>query len=155
MLRPRQGHVLVVEDSDEDFETVLDAARLSNVTNEIRRATSGDECLEHLYDLERHGYALPLLVLLDLNTPKGDGRDALRGVLQKERLRTIPLVILSASSNSRDVRFCYDHGANAYHLKPVSHVLHLRILQSIFSYWLTSAILPEHEAPHGHDRQST
>jgi len=144
-MRPRQGHVLVVEDSDEDFETVLDASRLANVINEIRRATSGDECLQQLTDLERQELALPILVLLDLNTPKGDGRDALRGIIRNERLRALPLVVISASANSRDVRFCYDHGANAYHLKPVSHPQHLKILQNIFSYWLTSAILPELE----------
>ncbi len=149
MIRPRQGHVLVVEDSDEDFETVLDASRLANVINEIRRATSGDECLQHLADLKCQGLALPILVLLDLNTPKGDGRDALRCIIRNERMRSIPLVVISASSNSRDVSFCYDHGANAYHLKPVSHPQHLQILQNIFSYWLTCAILPELE---GSDR---
>ncbi len=145
MIRPRQGHVLVVEDSDEDFETVMDASRLANVVNEIRRATSGDECLQHLADLENGKLALPLLVLLDLNTPKGDGRDALRGITRNERLRAMPLVVISASANSRDVCFCYDHGANAYHLKPVSYPQHLQILQTIFSYWLSCAILPELE----------
>lgn len=144
-MRPRQGHVLVVEDSDEDFETVLDASRLANVSNEIRRATSGDECLQHLANLESKNLPLPILVLLDLNTPKGDGRDALRGIIRNERIRAMPLVVISASSNSRDVSFCYEHGANAYHLKPVSHPQHLQILQNIFSYWLTSAILPDFE----------
>jgi len=142
MIEPRQGHVLVVEDSDEDFDTVLDASRLANVINEIRRATSGDECLQHLADLESKRLQLPILVLLDLNTPKGDGRDALRGIMRNEQLRAMPLVVISASANSRDVSFCYDHGANAYHLKPVSHPEHLQILKNIFSYWLTCVILP-------------
>jgi CheY-like chemotaxis protein len=142
MIEPRQGHVLVVEDSDEDFDTVLDASRLANVINEIRRATSGDECLQHLADLESKRLQLPILVLLDLNTPKGDGRDALRGIMRNEQLRSMPLVVISASANSRDVSFCYDHGANAYHLKPVSHPEHLQILKNIFSYWLTCVILP-------------
>ncbi len=146
MMRLRHGHVLVVEDSDEDYETVLDASRLANVTNEIRRATSGDECLYYLNELESKWLSLPILVLLDLSTPKGDGRDALRGIIQSERLRAIPLVVLSASANARDVSFCYGHGANAYHLKPVSHPQHLQILQSIFSYWLACAILPELES---------
>ena len=145
MIRPLKGHVLVVEDSDEDFETVMDASRLAKVVNEIRRASSGDECLQHLADLECRGHALPILVLLDLNTPKGDGRDVMRSIVRNERLRAIPLVVISASANSRDVSFCYEHGANAYHLKPVSHPQHLQILQNIFSYWLTSAIHPEFE----------
>jgi len=144
-MRPRKGYVLVVEDSDEDFDTVLEASRLANVVDEIRRATSGDECLQHLADLECKGLPLPILVLLDLNTPKGDGRDALRGIIGNERLRAMPLVVISASANSRDVSFCYEHGANAYHLKPVTHPQHLQILQNIFSYWLMCAILPENE----------
>lgn len=145
MMRPRPGHVLVVEDSDEDFETVVDASRMANVTNEIQRATSGDDCLQHLADLECQGFALPILVLLDLNTPKGDGRDVLRNISSNDRLRALPLVVISASASVRDIRFCYDHGANAYHLKPVSHPQHLQILQNIFSYWLTCTILPENE----------
>lgn len=139
----RPGHVLVVEDSEEDYETVLDASRMSHVINEIRRAASGDECLLYLSDLESQGLALPVLVLLDLNTPKGDGRDVLREIIGNDRFRAMPLVVISASASVRDVRFCYEHGANAYHLKPVSHPQHLQILQNIFSYWLTCAILPE------------
>jgi CheY-like chemotaxis protein len=98
--------------------------------------TSGEECLLYLEDRERNLLALPILILLDLNTPKGDGREALRAITGNDRLRGIPLVVLSASGNARDVGFCYKHGANAYHLKPVSHPAHLQILQIIFSYWL-------------------
>ncbi len=141
-MRNKLGYLLVVEDSEEDFDTILDAAKLACLTNEIHRVTSGDACLAHLQERDRNSLALPILLLLDLHTPKGDGRDALRGIVCNDRLRAIPLVVLSASANSRDVRFCYEHGANAYHLKPVNHPAHLLILQSIFSYWLTCAVLP-------------
>jgi CheY-like chemotaxis protein len=145
MMKPLQGHLLIVEDSDMDFETCLDASRLANVHNEIRRATLGDERLQLRADLELRRRALPILVLLDLNTPKGEGRDGLRGIVRNERLRAIPLVVITASANSRDISFCYDHGANAYHLKPVSYPFHLEILRNIFLNWLTSAVLPELE----------
>ena len=141
-MRSKLGYLLAVEDSEEDFDTILDAAKLANLTNEIQRVTSGEECLVHLQDMDRSSLTLPILLLLDLNTPKGDGRDALRGIECNDRLRAIPLVVLSASANSRDIRFCYEHGANAYHLKPVNYPAHLLILQSIFSYWLTCAVLP-------------
>ncbi len=139
---PPPGYLLVVEDSDEDFDTVLEAARAASLRHEVRRATSGDECLRLLGDSERAGRANPSLVLLDLNTPRGDGRDALRSIRQNERLRTLPLVVLSTSSNPRDLEFCYATGANAYHTKPVSYPEHLKTLQEIFSYWLTSVALP-------------
>ena len=139
---PPPGYLLVVEDSDEDFATVLEAARAAGLPHEIRRATSGEECLRLLDENEREHRAKPSLVLLDLNTPLGDGRDALRGIRQNERLRAFPLVVLSTSSNPRDVEYCYAAGTNAYHTKPVSYPEHLRTLQAIFTYWLTGVMLP-------------
>lgn len=131
--------VLVVEDSEEDFQTVLDAARLSGLTHPIVRASSGGECLRLLRGATR-GHAL--LVLLDLNTHGDDGREALREIRGDDSLRTLPLVVLSASANPLDLQFCYAQGVNAYHVKPVDHVLHLQMLQSIFAYWLGSVVLP-------------
>jgi CheY-like chemotaxis protein len=133
---------MVVEDSDEDFETVLEAARSLGLRHEIRRATSGEECLRLLGENERERRANPSLVLLDLNTPLSDGRDALRSIRQNERLRALPLVVLSTSSNPRDVEFCYAAGANAYHTKPVSYPAHSQTLRDIFDYWLIRTVLP-------------
>ena len=143
VLRLSRAHpVLVVEDSDDDFETVLTAARLAGIHHEIRRAVSGDDCLLLLRgtpDLPRVHAAL---VLLDLNTPHGDGRTALEQISVDAQLRAIPLVVLSTSANPRDVDFCYAHGANAYHVKPVSHGEHLMTLQTVFAYWLGNMVLP-------------
>jgi len=136
-LRP----ILVVEDSDEDFATVLDAAKVAGVLNDIHRASSGDECLQLLHATAEHQNTIPVMVLLDLNTPKDDGREALRAIKQDERLRAIPLVVLSTSANPRDVSFCYASGTNAYHVKPVDHPAHLLILKKIFDYWLSSVEL--------------
>ena len=136
------GYLLVVEDSDEDFATVLEAARSAGLAHEIRRAGSGEECLRLLGENERERRANPSLVLLDLNTPQGDGRDALRGIRENERLRALPLVVFSTSSNPRDVEYCYAAGANAYHTKPLSYPEHLRTLRAIFAYWLTGVVLP-------------
>jgi two-component system, response regulator len=139
--------VLVVEDSDEDFETVLDAARSMGMTCEIRRALNGDEGLQHLQARTAPGAQQHALVLMDLNTPQSDGRDMLRQMQQDERLCAIPVVVLSTSNNPRDVAFCYASGANAFHVKPVQHVAHLAVLTHIFEYWLTRAVLPERRTP--------
>jgi CheY-like chemotaxis protein len=138
----RLRHVLVVEDSEEDFETVLDAARRGGVVQPIVRAMSGAECLRLLDGDARRREALPVLVLMDLNTPGDDGREALREIRTDTRLDALPLVVLSASANPRDLAFCYAHGANAYHVKPVDHAQHLQVLQQIFAYWLGSVVLP-------------
>ena len=134
--------ILVVEDSDEDFETVLDAARRGEVVHPVVRAGSGEECLRLLRADARRREALPALVLLDLNTPGDDGREALREIRADTVFDAVPMVVLSASANPRDLEFCYAQGANAYHVKPVDHAAHLRLLQLVFSYWLGSVVLP-------------
>jgi CheY-like chemotaxis protein len=140
--RSRAHPVVVVEDSDEDFETVLTAARMAGVQHDIRRALTGDECLLLLRQLAVDPRAQAALVLLDLNTPQGDGREALAQLYADARLSAIPLVVLSTSANPRDVDFCYGNGANAYHVKPVNHGEHLLVLKTIFAYWLCTAVLP-------------
>ena len=141
----RLRQILVVEDSDEDFETVQDAARHRGLEHPIVRADSGGECLRLLRlcrDAHRSRDALPLLVLLDLNTPDDGGRDVLLEVRSDDIFGTLPVVVLSASANPRDVQFCYSNGANAYHVKPMAHALHLRVLEDIFAYWVGSVTLP-------------
>jgi CheY-like chemotaxis protein len=138
----RAPHILVIEDSDEDFETLLDAVRCVGVQHEIRRATSGDDGLQLLQKAAEHGEALPVLVLLDLNTPRGDGRVALQDIKQNEQLRLLPLVVLSGSANPRDLEFCYANSANAYHVKPLSYADHLKVLEYILGYWLTCVRSP-------------
>ena len=142
----RTGYVLVVEDDDGDYETVTEAVRRAGITNQLRRAISGTECVEMLQGSLEHGNTLPALILLDLSTPSADGRDALSQISQNSSLCSIPLVVLSASANPRDIAAAYSNGANAYHIKPVNHGTHLEILETIFSYWITHAILPTHRA---------
>jgi CheY-like chemotaxis protein len=141
----RAHPVVVVEDSDEDFDTILTAARLAGIRHEIRRAVTGDDCLLLLRGDAGHPRAQFALVLLDLNTPHGDGRNALEQIHVDPQLRAIPLVVLSTSANPRDVDFCYGYGANAYHVKPVSHGEHLKVLQTLLNYWLGIAVLPSEQ----------
>lgn len=143
--------LLVIEDSDEDFDTCCDAARRAGVRHAIRRISTGDECLEYLADLQRQADpSRPALVLLDLNTPAGDGREALVMLKADPRLRSIPVVVLTTSSNPRDVGFCYRAGVNAYHVKPVRYPEHLRVLETVFGYWLHGGVvLPEDGGPNG------
>lgn len=134
--------VLVVEDSDEDFDTLENACRKACMTNRLERAVNGEACLDLLQrrDAER---LYPSLVLLDLNTPGMDGRQTLAAIRADPELRQMPVVVLSTSANPRDVAYCYAHGANAYHVKPVRYAEHLQLLADIFSYWLTVAMLPQ------------
>ena len=136
----KQRHILVMEDSDEDYQTVLDALGLAALCNEVRRVASGEDCLIQLLDLVHSNQALPAMVLIDLNTPRSDGREAILDIKRERSLISIPLVVISGSVNPRDVSFCYAQGVNAYHVKPVVHSQHLFVLQQIFTYWLKTVV---------------
>ena len=131
--------VIVLEDSDEDFETLKEAVAEPRRLRQVRRAVDGEECLQ-LIDEER-----PALVLLDLNTPGMDGRDTLLALRADERLQCMPIVVLSTSSNPRDIAQCYARGANAYHVKPVRYLDHLALVQAVLEYWFRWTLLAAEE----------
>jgi two-component system, response regulator len=137
--------LVVVEDSDEDFDTLVEAARSVGVSRTIHRAASGGDCLALLRGERGDGVAplplLPALVLMDLNSHGVDGREALVAIKTDPSLKEIPLVVLTTSANPKDVAFCYQAGANAYHVKPVRHDHYLLLLRAVLRYWLTSATL--------------
>jgi len=135
------SYVLVVEDSDEDWDTALQAAQQSGCAHRLIRAADGSTGLALL----RGDGAPPLqpaFVLLDLNLPGLDGRTLLAEIKADAETRQLPIVVFSTSSNPRDVAASYAAGANAYHVKPVSFNAHLGKLRSLFDYWLANAVLP-------------
>ncbi|MEO5727373.1 MAG: response regulator [Byssovorax sp.] len=137
-----RGPVLVLEDSDEDFDTLEQAARMAGLTQQLYRVMTGDACLELL-----QGSGAPRLrpsvLLLDLNAPGMDGRETLVAIRAEPELQELPVVVLSTSSSPGDVAHCYGHGVNAYHVKPLRYDEHLQLLRDIFTYWLRRVELPE------------
>ena len=132
--------IIIVEDSDEDFDTVVQAVRKAGIVAEVGRATTGGGCL----DLLRGASAVrPAVVLMDLNTPGTDGREALAAIKADPALRAVPVVVLSTSANPKDVDFCYQAGANAYHVKPVRYPDHLQLVVDLLTYWLGRVALPD------------
>ena len=130
-------HIVLVEDSDDDHDTVREALRLSGLPTRLSRASNGDECLALL---RRSGAEWPTFVMMDLSTPGTDGREALRQIKADPLLRAIPVVVVTASANPRDVDFCYQCGANAYHVKPVRYPDHLQMLSGLLKYWLVDVL---------------
>lgn len=147
-MTPHEPHmdrpVLVVEDSDEDFDTLCEAAERFGLASELRRATTGDGCLTLLRG-EGTAPVRPALVLMDLNTPGTDGREALAAIKADPVLRDVPVVVVTTSANPKDLAFCYRAGANAYHVKPVRYRDHLQVLLDVLGYWLGRVALPEGE----------
>ena len=143
--RQHTAHLVVVEDSDEDFDTLVEAAREAGITQTIHRVDTGGDCLALLRGQRTDALtllpALPALILMDLNSHGIDGREALVTIKSEPRLKDIPVVVLTTSANPKDVAFCYQAGANAYHVKPVRYDQYRLLLTGLLQYWL-NAVTP-------------
>ncbi|MDY6901364.1 MAG: response regulator [Cyanobacteriota bacterium] len=139
--------LLVVEDSDEDFEAFGRFVKKSQISNPIYRCTDGEDALDFLYrqgDYEDDKQApRPSIILLDLNLPGTDGREVLEQIKQDERLKTIPVIVFTTSSNPKDIETCYRFGVNSYILKPMNVQKSKNVMQAIIDYWLSIVVLPE------------
>jgi two-component system response regulator len=136
--------ILLVEDSPEDFETTKRAFRRSGLKNPILHCADGDEALDFLF--RRGGYAeapRPGVVLLDLNLPGTDGREVLAEIKADSQLRQIPVIVLTTSSDERDVEACYSAGASSYIQKPVDLDGFMRAIERLNDYWFEVVILPK------------
>ena len=135
--------ILVIEDSDEDF-AVLARAFKQQTAVVLQRCTRAEGALDYLH--RRGAYAQaprPALILLDLNLPGLDGRAALQQIKQDEALKTIPVVVLTTSSNPRDILECYRQGANCYQTKLVNYPAFKAALQQMLAYWFGVVTLPD------------
>jgi CheY-like chemotaxis protein len=141
--------ILLVEDSPEDFEATERAFRRSGLKNPIYRCADGDEALDYLY--RRGAYADPAsaprpgIILLDLNLPGTDGREVLETVKRDDSFKQIPVIVLTTSSDERDVQACYSAGANSYIQKPVDLDGFMKAIEHLNGYWFEVVILPRVE----------
>src|ERR1700686_1480644 len=101
--------ILIVEDSTDDFEATKRAFMKANLHNAIKHVFNGEDALSYL---RSDALTKPGLILLDLNMPGMDGRKTLEIIKQSPKLKKIPVVILTTSDDERDVKACYDLGAN-------------------------------------------
>ncbi|NCC31045.1 MAG: response regulator [Chloroflexia bacterium] len=139
-------HVLFIEDSDEDVAATVRGLRREGLQLVFHRCPTGDEALDYLYQRGRYADSAkaprPNLILLDLNLPGTDGRALLAVIKDDEDLRSIPVVVLTTSSNPKDIAACYRRGANSYQVKPVDYGHFKQALQTTVDYWFQTAILP-------------
>ena len=141
-LKLRQGEavILLVEDNPDDEALTLIALRDCHIGNEVAVARDGEEALDYLFRRgayrERSRGSDPQLVLLDLKLPKLDGLDVLRQMRQNPATKYIPVVILTTSSEERDLLSSYDVGANSYIRKPVDFTQFSNAVKQLSLYWL-------------------
>jgi CheY-like chemotaxis protein len=139
--------LLVVEDSNEDFEALQRFLQRSPFTIPVLRCVDGEQALAYLY---RTGHYInptdsprPGLILLDLNLPKTDGREVLRRIKRDDRSKKIPVIVFTTSNNPKDIETCYDYGANSYIVKPIDFAQLKRNIHTLIEYWLEVIVLPE------------
>lgn len=132
--------ILIVEDSDDDFEATKRAFVRAGLRNPIERASTGEAAIAYL---NAEQTTKPGLILLDLNMPGMDGRRTLEIIKQTEDIKTIPVVILTTSDDGRDVNGCYELGANTYIQKPVDFDGLISAIRRLKEYWFEIAILPK------------
>ena len=137
--------ILMAEDDADDRVLARDAMRESRSVNRLRFVEDGQELMDYL---TRSGtYAKceaprPGLILLDLNMPRKDGREALREIKNDPDLRHIPVVVLTTSKTDEDVARAYDLGANSFITKPVTFDGLVEIVRTIDKYWFQIVELP-------------
>lgn len=138
--------LLIVEDSNEDFEALQRCLQRSSLNIPVYRCMDGEQALAFLYHLGNYKddqmAPRPGLIVLDLNLPGTDGRDVLRQVKQDGKLRTIPIVIFTTSNNPKDIEDCYQYGVNSYIVKPINFTQLKRDIQMLIDYWYEVATLP-------------
>jgi two-component system response regulator len=134
------GAILLVEDNPDDQALTLRAFKKHNITNEVVIARDGSEALDYLFGIGRHAgrdpSLAPQLVLLDLKLPKVDGLEVLRQLRADERTRLLPVVVLTSSTEERDVVESYRLGANSYVRKPVDFTEFIEAARQLGLYWL-------------------
>ena len=132
--------ILLVEDNPNDVKLTLHAFKSANLANNVHIARDGVEALEFLFCTGPHaGRSMdepPKLVLLDLKLPRLDGHEVLKRMKADPRTARIPVVVLTSSSEERDVMKTYENGGNSYIVKPVDFEQFTESVRDIGKYWL-------------------
>lgn len=147
MTPSRPFTILMADDDEDDRLLATEALAESRVSNELRCVEDGVELMDYLH--RRGVYAPPAsaprpgLILLDLNMPRMDGREALREIKGDPSLRRIPVVVLTTSRADEDIARSYDLGANSYIPKPVTFDGLVEVVRALGRYWIEIVELPE------------
>ena len=131
--------ILLIDDSEADVYLFREAFRAVQSLHELDIARDGEQALQYLHAAAVNTI-LPALVMLDLNLPKMDGFEILRAIRADSKLRVIPVIVLSSSSEERQVHRAYELGANAYVVKPMNDFVDL--VGDLERFWLRRAELP-------------
>jgi CheY-like chemotaxis protein len=139
--------ILMADDDPDDRMLTEDALKEAHLANDIHFVEDGEALMDYLY--HRKAYAdpasspRPSIILLDLNMPKKDGREALKEIKNDPELRRIPVIIMTTSKAEQDIVRSYDLGANSYLTKPITFDELVVVMRDLGKYWFNIIELPE------------
>ena len=138
--------ILLAEDDQDDCYLISEALDESGVENRLLMVENGEQLLDYLYHRGKYSdqeeWPHPELILLDLNMPLKDGREALEEIKKDPELKRIPIVVLTTSQAEEDVLATYDLGITGFITKPMTFTGLVEIMRSIGNYWFQSVTLP-------------
>ena len=137
-----QSPILVIEDSDSDYETLAQSLKSAGVGNALRRCATGFEVKNFLSAIQTGVKDCPALILLDLHIPGGDGCEILQNIKKHPILKPIPVIVLTTSALPADIETCYRLGASGYLVKQVNLELFESMILTLTNYWLHCVQLP-------------
>ena len=150
--------ILMADDDEDDCMLAREALAESRLANALYIVQDGEELLDYLYRRGQYAQASnsprPGLILLDLNMPRKDGREALREIKIDPHLRRIPIVVLTTSKSEEDIYRSYDLGANSFITKPVTFSSLVEVMKTIGKYWSQIVELPLAGVSNGDGRHS-
>jgi two-component system, response regulator len=147
-MKKRDGSVVILmadDDADDRF-LAQDALKEARLINELRFVVDGEELMDYLLCRGQYETAdscpKPGLILLDLNMPRKDGREALEEIKQNPNLRSIPIIVLTTSQSDEDIFRSYDLGVAGYIKKPVDFEGLVQVMKTLGKYWFEIVSLP-------------
>ncbi len=147
---PKALVILMADDDEDDRLSTSEAFKEHHLANDFYTVNDGEELMQFLHRAGRYkGAPRPGLILLDLNMPRKDGREALREIKSDPHLRSIPVVILTTSREEEDILKTYDLGANSFISKPVGFESLVQLVTTMTRYWFQLVELPPAEPAHG------
>jgi len=143
--------ILIAEDDQEDRMLIKEAFEESKLKNRVNFVENGEELLDYLRNKgvysDKSKFPTPGLVLLDLNMPKMDGREALKAIKSDAYLRMIPVVVLTTSKAQEDIIKTYDLGVSSFITKPTTFAGLVEITNALSKYWFEVVELPRMNNP--------
>ena len=141
--------IVLADDDPDDRKLTQDAFCENRLANEFHTVEDGEELMDYLLRRDKYtslqGDPLPGLILLDLNMPRKDGREALKEIKAHPDLRRIPIVVLTTSKAEEDILRSYDLGVNSYVTKPVTFKSLVELIKVLGRYWFEVVELPPDE----------